>query len=143
MKKGILDAITGKSFKINTVKELDSFAIELYVLAAFWALLILLLVFWVANGVKYAGGANPKDHLKRRRIFYLMGLLPPIVLLLFNLFYLKANYLKASAALLAKFSSVNFISVLVSVLVYFVLGLLTSFLTTGKKWGTITRKKMV
>lgn len=135
--------LSGKAFKINTLKELEQLAIELYILAAIWALLVLLIAFVMANGVKYEGGANPRDHIKRRRIFYIIGALPPSIVLLFNIFFVRQLYIKAAVALFAAFSSINLTAIAIAFTTYFVFGLSTSFIAEGKKWGTIVRKKMV
>lgn len=140
MKKGVIQALTGAKFKLQNPAELTAFSSELYFFAGLLALLFLVIVFIICNSVKNAGGSNPKDYFTRRMIFWLMGIFPPLILWLVNYYYFQ-DFIQESRVLLNQWNSANITSVIISIVVYYLLGLVTSWFSKGK-WGTITRKRI-
>lgn len=57
-----------------------------YIIAVVTALFFILIAAIISSAIKFEGGARPKDPAKRKMWFWIMGILAPIVNLLFGLF---------------------------------------------------------
>lgn len=124
--------------KIEALKEVQALIGETYMYAIIIALVAIVLAFIIANLIKFEGGKNPRDHIKRRVWFIILGLATPIFFFLYNALYVS-NYI-TKAPLQAKFSSTNLMATLALLGVYVVAGILTMLIMRSTKWGSILGK---
>ena len=124
--------------KIDTLKQLDALIGQTYIYAIIGAVVALALAFLVANLIKYEGGRNSRDHIKRRIWYIILGIVFIFAFYLYNALYVSDFITKAS--LQAKFSNTNLLSTLVLLGIYLGAGLLTMMLIRSSKWGTILGK---
>ena len=71
--------------KIETLKAVQALIGETYIYAIIIGIIALALAFIIATIIKYQGGKDPKDHIKRRVWFVIIGLIAPIAFFLYNL----------------------------------------------------------
>jgi H+/Cl- antiporter ClcA len=124
--------------KIDTLKQLDALEGQTYIYAIIGAVVALALAFLVANLIKYEGGRNSRDHIKRRIWYIILGIVFIFAFYLYNALYVSDFITKAS--LQAKFSNTNLLSTLVLLGIYLGAGLLTMMLIRSSKWGSILGK---
>jgi sulfoxide reductase heme-binding subunit YedZ len=76
--------------------------VPVYIIAAAFACVFLLIAALVSNAIKFEGGANPKDPGKRKMWFWIMGIIAALSNLLFGLFtyYYPANSTYAKSQLI-------------------------------------------
>ena len=123
---------------IETLKQLEALVGTTYMYAFIVAVVAVVLVFMIANLVKYAGGKNSTDHIKRRVWYIIIGLIAPIAFFLYNALYVSSFIVKAP--LQAKFSTANIFATLVVLGIYVVLGIITMLIMRRSKWGSILGK---
>ncbi len=121
--------------KIETLKEIEALIGTTYMYAAIIAVVALALAILIANMIKYRGGKNSTDHIKRRVWFIVIGLIAPIAFYLYNAFYVS-NYI-SKAPMKAQFSNANIFATLEVLGVYVVVGILTMLMMRRSKWGSI------
>lgn len=141
--KGILDMISGKTFLIDKVSEVEALQSELIIFAAVIALLFLAIAAMIVNTIKNQGGANPREQLSRRIWFVGLGLLVPLSIWIFNTLLVQNIFIKATASLVSTFSGISLTAILVSVGLYFGIGLGTSYFLSKGKWATITHNRTI
>jgi hypothetical protein len=124
--------------KIETLKQVDALIGTTYMYAAIAVLAAVVLAFIIANLIKYQGGKNATDHIKRRIWFIIIGIIMPIAFFLYNALYVSDFITKAP--LVAKFSTANIVITLIALGGYFVLGIITMFIFRRSKWGSILGK---
>ena len=124
--------------KIEALKEVHALIGETYIYAVIIGIIALVLAFIIANAVKWQGGKNPKDHIKRRVWFIIIGLVSPIGFFLYNVLYVSSYIIKAP--LQAKFATANIMATLGVICVYVIVGILTMLLMRSSKWGSILGK---
>ena len=124
--------------KIDTLKQLDALIGQTYIYAIIGAVVALALAFLVANLIKFEGGRNSRDHIKRRIWYIILGIVFIFAFYLYNALYVSDFITKAS--LQAKFSNTNLLSTLVLLGIYLGAGLLTMMLIRSSKWGSILGK---
>jgi H+/Cl- antiporter ClcA len=124
--------------KIDTLNQLDALIGQTYMYAIIAAVIALALAFLVANLIKYEGGRNSRDHIKRRIWYIILGIVFIFAFYLYNALYVSDFITKAS--LQAKFSNTNLLSTLVLLGIYLGAGLLTMMLIRSSKWGSILGK---
>lgn len=124
--------------KIDTIRQLDALIGQTYMYAIIAAVIALALAFLVANLIKFEGGRNSRDHIKRRIWYIILGIVFIFAFYLYNALYVSDYITKAS--LQAKFSTTNLLSTLVLLGIYVVAGLLTMMLIRSSKWGSILGK---
>jgi sulfoxide reductase heme-binding subunit YedZ len=59
-----------------------------YILATVVSAAVLLVAAFISNAIKYEGGANPKDPLRRRVWFWVLAVVNPIVLFVLAMYVL-------------------------------------------------------
>ena len=124
--------------KIDTLNQLDALIGQTYMYAIIAAVIALALAFLVANLIKFEGGRNSRDHIKRRIWYIILGIVFIFAFYLYNALYVSDYIVRAS--LQAKFSTANLLSTLVLLGIYVVVGLLTMMLIRSSKWGSILGK---
>jgi beta-lactamase regulating signal transducer with metallopeptidase domain len=124
--------------KIETLKQVQALIGETYMYAAIIAIVALVLAFIIANVIKYEGGKNATDHIKRRVWYIIVGIITPIAFFLYNVFYVSTFISKAP--LKAQFSTANTLATLEVLGIYLVVGILTMLLMRSSKWGSILGK---
>jgi Na+/H+-dicarboxylate symporter len=124
--------------KIETIKQLDALIGNTYVYAIIVAIAAVVLAFIIANLIKYGGGKNATDHIKRRVWYIIIGSIAPIGFFLYNALYVS-NYI-TKAPLQAKFSIANILTTLFLLGVYVALGIVTMLIMRRSKWGSILGK---
>ncbi len=124
--------------KIDTLNQLDALIGQTYIYAIIGAVVALALAFLIANLIKFEGGKNSRDHIKRRVWCVVLGIVFAFSFYLYNALYVS-NYI-AKSSLQAKFSTANLFSTLVLLAIYIVVGLLTMVLIRSSKWGSILGK---
>lgn len=124
--------------KIDTLNQLDGLIGKTYMYAIIAAVIAFALAFLVANLIKFEGGRNSRDHIKRRIWFIIIGIVFTFGFYLYNSLYVSDYITKSS--LQARFSSVNLLSTLTLLGIYLVTGLLTMVLIRSSKWGSILGK---
>lgn len=126
--------------KIEALKEVHALIGETYMYAVIIGIIAIVLAFIIANAVKYQGGKNPKDHIKRRVWFIIIGLAAPIAFFLYNALYIS-SYI-AKAPLQAKFAAANIMATLAVICVYVIVGILTMLIMRSSKWGSVLGKSV-
>jgi hypothetical protein len=124
--------------KIETLKDVQALIGETWMYAIIVAGAALVLAFIIANLVKYGGGKNATDHIKRRIWYIITGLLAPIGFFLYNALYVS-NFI-TRAPMQAKFATANILATLTVLGVYIVLGIITMLIFRSSKWGSILGK---
>lgn len=124
--------------KITKLNELEPLINQTFMYAIIAAVIALALAFLVANLIKFEGGRNSRDHIKRRIWYIILGIVFIFAFYLYNALYVS-DYI-AKASLQAKFSTANLLSTLVLLGIYVVVGLLTMMLIRSSKWGSILGK---
>jgi hypothetical protein len=124
--------------KIDTLNQLDALIGQTYIYAIIGAAVALVLAFLIANLIKFEGGKNSRDHIKRRVWYIVIGIVFTFSFYLYNSLYVSDYITKSS--LQAKFSTANLFSTLVLLGIYIGVGLLTMVLIRSSKWGSILGK---
>jgi hypothetical protein len=124
--------------KIDTLNQLDALIGQTYIYAVIAAVIALALAFLVANLIKFEGGRNSRDHIKRRVGYIIIGIIFTFAFFLYNALYVSDYITKSS--LQAKFSTANILSTSVLMGIYVSAGLLTMMLIRSSKWGSILGK---
>ena len=124
--------------KIETLKQVQALIGDTYMYAAIIAIVALALAFIIANLIKYSGGRNATDHIKRRVWYIIIGVIAPIVFFLYNALYVSEYITKAP--LKAQFSTANIVATLEVLGIYVAVGILTMLLMRSTKWGSILGK---
>ena len=124
--------------RIEALREVQALIGETYMYAVIIGIIAVVLAFIIANAVKWQGGKNPKDHIKRRVWFIIIGLVAPIAFFLYNALYVS-SYI-AKAPLQAKFATANIMATLIVLGVYVVVGIITMMIMRSTKWGSIPGK---
>jgi hypothetical protein len=124
--------------KIDTLNQLDALIGQTYIYAIIGAAVALVLAFLIANLIKFEGGKNSRDHIKRRVWYIVIGIVFTFSFYLYNALYVSDYITKSS--LQAKFSTANLFSTLVLLGIYIGAGLLTMVLIRSSKWGSILGK---
>jgi hypothetical protein len=124
--------------KIDTLNQLDALIGQTYIYAIIGAAVALVLAFLISNLIKFEGGKNSRDHMKRRIWYIVIGIVFIFSFYLYNSLYVSDYITKSS--LQAKFSTANLFSTLVLLGIYIGAGLLTMVLIRSSKWGSILGK---
>ena len=124
--------------RIETVQQLKALIGETYMYAIIIAIAALVLAFIIANLIKYGGGRNSTDHIKRRVWYIITGIVAPIVFFLYNALHVIDRI--ATAPLKARFSTANTLATLMLLGIYVVLGIFTMLIMRRSKWGSILGK---
>ena len=124
--------------KIETLNHLGALIGQTYIYSIILSVVALGVAFLAANLIKFQGGKNSLDHVKRRTWFIVLGIIFTFSFYLYNALFVSDYVAKAS--LQAKFSNANILATLVLVCVYIVIGLLTMSLDRSSKWGSILGK---
>lgn len=123
--------------KIETLKQIQALIGETYMYAVIFALVALLLAFFIANLIKF-GGKNSTDHIKRRVWYIIVGVLSPILFFLYNTLHVS-NFI-TKAPLEAQFTTANILATLLILGAYLALGILSMLIMRRSKWGSILGK---
>jgi sulfoxide reductase heme-binding subunit YedZ len=96
-----------------------------YIIAAAFACVFLLIAALVSNAIKFEGGANPKDPGKRKMWFWIIGIIATLFNLLFGLFtyYYPENNTYAKSQLITAIGIGTGICFVLYLLLGFVLSL--------------------
>lgn len=121
--------------KIETLKQVQALIGETYMNAVIIAVVGLALTFIIVNLVKYGGGKNSTDHIKRRVWYITIGIIVFISFFLYNALYVSSYITKAP--LQAQFSTANVLATLVVIGIYLVLGIVSMLILRRSKWGSI------
>jgi uncharacterized membrane protein YiaA len=124
--------------KVETISQLDALIGQTYMYAVIAAFAALALAFLVAKLIKFEGGKNSRDHMKRRGWYIALGIIFTFAFYLYNSLYVSDYITKSS--LQAKFSTTNLLSTLTLLGIYVVTGLLTMMLIRSSKWGSVLGK---
>ena len=124
--------------KIEALKEVQALIGDTYMYAVIIGIVGIVFAFIIANVIKYGGGRNATDHIKRRVWYIIIGIITSIGFFLYNAFYVSTFISKAS--LKAQFSFANLLATLVVLGIYAVVGILSMLLMRSTKWGSILGK---
>lgn len=124
--------------KIENLKQLNALIGSTYIHAVIFAVIALLIAFVIAIMIKYQGGKNARDHVKRRVWFIIIGILSFIIFFLYNSFYVVP--LISKAPLQAKFLTAMSCATLVVLVIYALVGIVTMKIWRRSKWGSILGK---
>lgn len=116
---------------VRTPKQLEALNMTTYIFAAIFALAFLLVAAVISNLIKYGRG-NDKDVMKRKLVFWVMGVLGFISLFLYN-FFLVSPTIKSN--LQGKFGTTNIIACVIVFVTYVILGLVISKIMKRGKLG--------
>jgi sulfoxide reductase heme-binding subunit YedZ len=107
--------------------------LPVYIIAAAFSGVFLLLAAIISNAIQFEGGANPKDPGKRKMWFWVMGILGTIANLVFGLFfyYFPENNSYAKSQLITAIG----IGTGVCFLLYIIIGLVLSKVFKNGKLG--------
>ncbi len=124
--------------RIETLQQVQALIGETYMYAVIIGIVALVFAFIIAMLIKWQGGKNPRDHVKRRIWFIIVGIVFPIAFFLFNAFYVSSFI--SRPPLQAKFSTGNLIATLIVLGVYVGVGIITMLFMRNTKWGSILGK---
>jgi quinol-cytochrome oxidoreductase complex cytochrome b subunit len=124
--------------KIETLKAYEALVQETYMFAIIIGIIALVLAFFIASIIKWQGGKNPKDHIKRRVWFVIIGLIAFFAFFLYNSLYVSSYITKPP--LQDKWVTDNILATLIALGVYVIAGVLTMLMMRGSKWGSILGK---
>jgi hypothetical protein len=124
--------------KIETLKQVEALIGSTYMYAIIVAIAALVLAFIIANVIKYQGGKNATDHIKRRVWYIITGIIAPVGFFLFNSLYVAGFITKAPLA--AKFATANILATLAVLGGYVAVGILLMLIMRSSKWGSILGK---
>lgn len=124
--------------KIEALKEVQALIGETYMYAVIIGIVAIVFAFIIAKLIKWQGGRNPRDHVKRRVWYIILGLVFPIAFFLYNTLYVSSYITRAP--LQAKFSTANILATLIVLGVYVVVGIITMMVMRSTKWGSILGK---
>lgn len=124
--------------KIDKLKELEALISTTYMYAAIVAIIALVMAYIIVNLIKYRGGKNSTDHIKRRVWYIIIGIFTAISFFMYNNLVVSSAISKAP--LQAKFSTANILATLAVVGVYSLIGVILMILMRSSKWGSILGK---
>lgn len=124
--------------KIDKLKDLEALISNTYMYAVIVAIIALVIAYIAVNLIKYKGGKNSADHIKRRVWFIIVGVIAAIAFYMYNDLVVSSTILKAP--LQARFSIANIVATLSLMGVYVIIGLLLMMLMRSSKWGSILGK---
>ena len=110
---------------------------EVFIFGGLLALLCLLIAWLISNAIPYEEGKNPKDALKRRIVFAVIGVIAIITLFAMSSF----SVTNLRGRQLEELRQVMLYAVLINALLYFLLGFALSKLRPRSKFGTIFPSK--
>jgi uncharacterized membrane protein len=125
---------------VKSSKDVSALVGETYMYAAIVAVAALVLAFIIANMIKYQGGKNATDHIKRRVWYIIIGIIAPIAFFLFNSLYMTNFIADGKKSLASDFSTANIWATLVALGIYAVVGILLMVIMRSSKWGSILGK---
>lgn len=102
-----------------------------YIIAVVFAAAVLLIAALISIGIKFEGGANPKDPGKRKMWFWIFGVLNPIIFYSIAAFVMVPSNRRAQQEWLDSLP----IAVGVGIVVYIVLGFILSKIFKNGKIG--------
>lgn len=115
------------------LKDISSLTTQNYIMAVVFAVVFLLIAALVSNAIKFEGGSNPKDPGKRKMWFWLLGILAPVALLVYNFIMIIPNLQRGPAE--AKFGAHPYFGLGVCFVVYIIIGLILSKVFKHGKLG--------
>lgn len=124
--------------KIEALEEVQALIGKTYMYAVIIGIIAIVLAFIIATLIKWQGGKNPRDHVKRRIWYIIIGLVAPIAFFLYNALYVSSYITRAP--LQAKFATANIMATLAVLCVYVIVGILTMLIMRSSKWGSILGK---
>ena len=123
---------------VESVKDCQALIGDTYMFAVIIALLAVVLAFVIANLIKFQGGKNANDHVRRRVWFIVTGVTFAIAFFLYNSLYVS-NFISRGPCL-SQFKTANILATLTLLGVYAALGVITMLLLRRSKWGSILGK---
>lgn len=120
--------------QIKTPAELNGLIIETYIIAIIVAVVFMGIGILVSNLIPYEGGVSPKDQLKRRVLYIVIGFFAVSGFFLYNQLSVLKNIVLALAG---KFTTTIIIATAVVLIIYFGLGFVVSKLMKTSKFGTV------
>ena len=118
--------------KMN-LRDIDGLITNTYMFAVVAAIVMLGLAILVASMIQYQSGANPKDRMKRKMWFWILGILTPIIFYVYNLTLVMPN-IKAGPAM-NKFFNHSALSPVLAFAIFVILGVVVSKIFKRKKVG--------
>ena len=115
------------------LKGIDGLVTNTYMFAVVTAIVMLGLAILVASMIQYQSGANPKDRIKRKTWFWILGILTPVIFYVYNLTMVMPN-IKAGPAM-NKFFTHSALSPVVAFAIFVILGVVISKIFKRKKVG--------
>jgi methionine sulfoxide reductase heme-binding subunit len=102
-----------------------------YILSVIFAAAVLLIAALISNAIKYEGGANPKDPVKRKMWFWIFAVLNPIVFYAISAFVMAPSNRRELEAWNDSLPT----AIVVGFFVYIVLGFVLSKVLKNGKLG--------
>ena len=118
--------------KLN-LRDIDGLITNTYMFAILSAIVMLGLAILIASMIKFQSGSNPKDRMKRKVWFWIIGVSTPVLFYVYNL-VLVIPTIKAGPAM-NKFMMHSALSPVISFIVYLILGITVSKIFKRKKIG--------
>ena len=118
--------------KMN-LRDIDGLITNTYMFAVVTAIVMLGLAILVASMIQYQSGANPKDRMKRKMWFWILGIITPIIFYVYNLTLVMPN-IKAGPAM-NKFFTHSALSPVLAFAIFVILGVIVSKIFKRKKVG--------
>jgi len=122
-----------------SVKYIPGLIANTYIFAVILGIILLSVAVLIASQIKYQGGANPKDPMKRKVWFWTLAGLTPTAFYLYNMLMVIPNVKKGKA--LALFYMHSALSPVVALVVFIALGVVLSKIFKTKKIGNWFNKK--
>ncbi|MFZ4589962.1 MAG: hypothetical protein ACOYN6_03130 [Ignavibacteria bacterium] len=120
--------------QIKTPAELNGLIIETYIIAIIVAVVFMGIGILVSNLIPYEGGVNPKDQMKRRVLYIIIGFLAISGFFMYNQLSVVKNIVLSLAG---KFTTTVIIATAAVFIIYFGLGFVVSKLMKTSKFGTV------
>lgn len=129
------DLLKGQQMPVNDLSRfwLDSILFSLLIAA------IALVIIWIiADRIPYQRGANPKDAILRRVLFFIIGISSVVVLFILLFYRISPNAMRVTSL---QINPVFGASIIVESSAYFVIGFVLSKIFKYSKFGTIFPSK--
>lgn len=118
-----------------TLRTLGGLITNTYILAIIIAIVFVGISILIANMIAYEGGKNPRDSVKRRTLFFILGVIAAIAFFSWNYLYISSKIKGVPAQ--SKFMIHNGVSTGIVLVAFILIGLLLSKLLKKGKYGTI------
>lgn len=123
---------------VRNPRQLSALETQTYMIALIVALCALGIAFLIANLIAYEGGSKPRDPVKRRMAFFVVGIVAAVAFYLYNILSVIQS---VATSLQDKFRDTSLFSTIGLIVVFVVCGFALSKMLKQNKFGTVFSSK--